>query len=732
MCSKNISEFRPLFFNRKDQTEDANFTKLIDETGNLTLLDHYEGQKKELFKVRNPASRLSDQELDQLFSSWSSSLDVSRQGVWVYYPWSQRLLHLLEKDEFIELRTSRNKHKITTEEQQTLLTKKLGIIGLSVGHAVALTLATERACSSMKLADFDTLELSNLNRIRTGLHNIGLNKCIITAREIAEIDPFIDIECFTDGITADNLDEFVLGGGKLDILIDECDDIGVKILCRQKAKQLSIPVVMETSDRGMLDVERFDLDSELLIFHGMLADIPAQILENIGPEQRLPIVMKIVDAFKSSARAQASLLELGHTITTWPQLASAVTLGGGVVTDVCRRMLLGHFTDSGRYYVDLEGIISNKTSPASVPEKTEFDFLNAIKIAEALGFKESGVELPASNLERIITSSASVFSEYNNQPWKWLYHKGHFHVFLNTADADSFTNFNNIASDISLASASEYLLSELNDLGFNAEIIVANEASLPLFASIVVTGEIDTKEEETEKSSQDKNSLSNASETLSSQFPLELHAALIEDPEKKKKVISLLSQLEVMVLLNKAGHEDIFSKYMKWPDSGNGVTSYGIDFLTLPHNPVQKTAFMMLRNPKVANAMKVIGSNKLLLNTFEESLFKSNSIGYLRMPLDKLATGRAIQSISRNLVAQGLILEPIMSPTALFGYLESGEVLDNEEITILKNIKFELLSLLNSEEELDRVLFFKILPRESSINVSQQRRQLNDILYIAH
>lgn len=727
MCSKNISEFRPFFFNRKDQNEDADFTKLIDETGNLTVLDHYEGQKKELFKVRNPASRLSDQELDQLFSSWSTSLDVSREGVWVYYPWSGRLLHLLEKDEFIELRTSRNKHKITTEEQQTLLTKKLGIIGLSVGHAVALTLATERACSSMKLADFDTLELSNLNRIRTGLHNIGLNKCIITAREIAEIDPFIDIECFTDGITADNLDEFVTGGGKLDILIDECDDIGVKILCRQKAKQLGVPVVMETSDRGMLDVERFDLDSELLIFHGMLADIPAQVLANIGPEQRLPIVMKIVDAFKSSARAQASLLELGQTITTWPQLASAVTLGGGVVTDVCRRMLLGHFTDSGRYYVDLEGIISNKIPPAPILEKTEFDFLNAVKIAESLEFSESGVQLPASDLERIITSSASVFSEYNNQPWKWIYHKGHFHVFLNTADADSFTNYKNIASDISLASATEYLLSQLNDLGLSGEIIVANEASSPLFASIVVTGKVDP-----EKSSPNQNSLADGSGSLSSQFPAELQATILEDPDKKKKVISLLSQLEVMVLLNKTGHEDIFSKYMKWPDSGNGKISYGIDFLTLPYNPVQRTAFMMLRNPKVANAMKVIGSNKLLLNTFEETLFKSNSIGYLRISPDKLVTGRALQRISGTLSAQGLILEPIMSPTALFGYLENGEILDNEEITTLKNIKFELLNVLNSEEDLDRVLFFKILPREASINISQQRRQLNDILYIAH
>ncbi len=33
--------------------------------------------------------------------------------------------------------------------------------------------------------NFDTLELSNLNRIRTGVHNMGIPKVVITAREIA-------------------------------------------------------------------------------------------------------------------------------------------------------------------------------------------------------------------------------------------------------------------------------------------------------------------------------------------------------------------------------------------------------------------------------------------------------------------------------------------------------------------------------------------------------------------
>ena len=45
----------------------------------------------------------------------------------------------------------------------------------------------ERICGEIRLADFDILELTNLNRIRTGVHNLGLSKTYSVAREISEI-----------------------------------------------------------------------------------------------------------------------------------------------------------------------------------------------------------------------------------------------------------------------------------------------------------------------------------------------------------------------------------------------------------------------------------------------------------------------------------------------------------------------------------------------------------------
>ena len=127
------------------------------------------------------------------------------------------------------------------------------------------------------------------------------------------------------------------------------------------ARALKIPVVMEASDRGMVDIERFDLEPERPLLHGMIGDLNPEKLKTLkSNEDKIPYMLAIVGLETISTRAKASMIEIGETITTWPQLASAVTLGGGITADVVRRIFIDQFTDSGRYYVDVQEIIGNK------------------------------------------------------------------------------------------------------------------------------------------------------------------------------------------------------------------------------------------------------------------------------------------------------------------------------------------------------------------------------------
>ncbi len=356
--NKIQASYTPDFFRITNITERNALKELIESNPTLSIHDQISSQLKELVKINNPDRKLTALESDTLINIHLGNSLIENYGVWVYYSWSNRLVHILDESEFVALRTSRNIYKIKPEERDILSTKSIGIIGLSVGQSIALTLAMERVCSELRLADFDDLELTNMNRIRTGVHNLGVLKVIIAAREIAELDPFIKVKIFKDGLTPENIDEFFLGGKKLDILVEECDGLDIKILSRLKAKEFKIPVVMDTNDRGMLDIERFDLEPDRPLLHGALPNnIDLTTLNNLTNEEKLPMLDAMVDFKNLSERMKYSLSELGKSITTWPQLASSVILGGAMVTDTCRRILLDQLTSSGRYYIDFEDLI---------------------------------------------------------------------------------------------------------------------------------------------------------------------------------------------------------------------------------------------------------------------------------------------------------------------------------------------------------------------------------------
>lgn len=349
--------YTPVFYHLDQQEDYAALTALLAENPDIQVHDQIHSQLKELMKIRNPTKKLTQEESEEQIREYVGDTPLYAFGIWVYYPWTKRLVHIVNKTDFIELRTSRNKEKITDEEIAVLNGRKIGIIGLSVGQSIALTLAMERICGELRLADFDKVELTNMNRIRTGIHNIQVSKVIVAAREIAELDPFIKVVCYMDGATEENLDDFFTKDGNLDILVEECDGIDIKILSRIKAKALGIPVVMDTNDRGMVDVERFDLEPDRPLLHGFIPDIDLKHLRGLSDAEKLPIFRPMVAIDDMSARMKYSLGQIGKTITTWPQLASSVVLGGAVVTDTCRRILLNQLKSSGRYYVDFEQII---------------------------------------------------------------------------------------------------------------------------------------------------------------------------------------------------------------------------------------------------------------------------------------------------------------------------------------------------------------------------------------
>ena len=345
--------YRPVFFRLRSTSDREALEDLLKHEPRVHVMDELHSQLTELVRTLNPSIKYTKAERDVAAKAHLNNVPAEEYGVWVYYPWSFRLVHLLDEAEFAMVRTDRNRNKITSVEQAVLTTKRIGVIGLSVGQSVCLTLALERCFGELRIADFDTLELSNLNRIRNGVHSMGHLKTVNVAREIAELDPFLKVTLFSEGLTRENIERFCTEGGKLDILVDECDSVDVKILCRQHAKALGIPVLMDTSDRGLIDVERFDLEPERPIMHGFLEDLDLRVTERpMSDAEKLPFLLAMVGTETLSPRMKASLPEVGRSLVTWPQLASGVVLGGAVIADIARCILLDQMAWSGRWWVD--------------------------------------------------------------------------------------------------------------------------------------------------------------------------------------------------------------------------------------------------------------------------------------------------------------------------------------------------------------------------------------------
>ncbi|THA86456.1 hypothetical protein E6U81_05160 [Streptomyces sp. A0592] len=275
------------------------------------------------------------------------------------------MVHLLPEAQFRLVRTDRNRDKITRGQQQDLLRRRVGVIGLSVGSSAALTCAMEGVGGAFRLADFDRLGLSNLNRLRAGVHELGVEKSVLCARRMFELDPYLDIEIHRGGVTEETVEDFIGDGDRaLDLLVEECDTPWVKVAAREQARRRRVPVLMDTNDRGLLDIERFDLEPDRPLFHGRIGATTAADVRGLDREAAIRFLLTIVDERRLSPAMTDALTRVGRTLSSWPQLASGVMLGAALVTDTARRILLGEPLPSGRHSIDLEALLP---APRPVP-----------------------------------------------------------------------------------------------------------------------------------------------------------------------------------------------------------------------------------------------------------------------------------------------------------------------------------------------------------------------------
>ncbi|MFD3744049.1 ThiF family adenylyltransferase [Nocardia sp. NPDC058633] len=354
------SHFRPVLLDASSPEGLRDLEALAASSSVGAVHDTIEDQLDELIRCEDPALVHSAGSLAASRRRICGGTPLWQWGTWVFYPWSGRLVHVLPRNGFQRVRTDRNRNKIDRAQQRDLRERRIGVIGLSVGNSAAVTLAMEGVGGSFRLADFDTLGLSNLNRLRARVGDLGVSKAVLAARQMFEIDPYLDIEVFTDGLTEESIESFFDGVGgtrPLDLLVEECDTVWAKVAARECARRRRIPVLMDANDRGLLDVERFDLEPHRPLFHGRTGATTSSDVARMDRGELLSFLLAVVDEPRLSPAMRDAVGEIGRSLSSWPQLASGVMLGGALVADTARRILLGELIGSGRTYIDLDELI---------------------------------------------------------------------------------------------------------------------------------------------------------------------------------------------------------------------------------------------------------------------------------------------------------------------------------------------------------------------------------------
>lgn len=757
-----ISEnYRPLILRINDPADKQTFDQLIEDKKVMFFHDEIYGQLQELIKSEHPAVKINKEDYPALINQHLAGTEIREYGVWVYYPWSLRMVHLLDEAEFVEVRTNRNRYKITREEQNALRQKKIGIVGLSVGQSIALTLAMERTCGELRLADFDTAELSNLNRIRTGVQNLGVNKAIIAAREILEIDPFIKVRLYMDGLQEDNMDHFFTANGKLDLFVEVCDGLDIKIESRYKAKEFGIPVVMDTNDRGMLDVERFDLEPERPVLHGLTEGLDPKSIRGLSNEDKVPYILRMIGADTISTRMKASMLEVEQSINTWPQLASSVTLGGALTTDVCRRILLDQYHESGRYYIDLEELVKDEKEVYAEKEVKEINPYLPIEWSDIKAQvdqyfqnkRHSEFKITEDQLNRIIDAALIAPSAGNNQPWKWFYSHNVLFLFHDKFQSWSWGDYYEMGSHLSLGGALENVHIQAQALGLNdaIELFPVNDRPM-LIAAIrfspsnaeVTADAVELSKyvfiRNTNRKLAERKALGDGfyqkMENVVHQFDrVNLHYT--EDELALAELADIIAECDKVRLLNQLGHEEFFHE-IRWNKEEAGKTKNGVEMDAVDITPSEKAGFRVAQDWNAVKLLAQWDKGDAFKKMSLDGIKCASGIVVLSVPEFThealIEAGRAAQKAWIFACQQHVAVHPMLSTAFFFNRLIHGKGKElpahvADKLSLLRQRFIKVFADANAVNPVQKEVFLmkvSIAPDAESTSLRKDRAELFD------
>ena len=518
---------------------------------------------------------------------------------------------------------------------------------------------------------------------------------------------------------------------------------------------------MNSSDRGTTDVERYDLDSSLPLLHGLIDHLDlSKVKEAKTNEEKVPYLLPMLGVESSSSRLKASMLEIQETITTWPQLASGVVFGGGICTDVCRRILLDQFTKSGRYFVDTEQAINDEVEDyiSLQKQKTETieqtpntgleDYENELAAAiDQLKLGEQNCDVSKEEIDELVRAASLAPSGGNSQPWKWIYKYGVLFLFVDKNRTDSVLNYSNIATFIAHGAAIENMIICSNDLKLKLQIdwFPLNE-DFKLSAVIRFTRDNDPSykygdllpyltKRYTNRMVKSINHLTDEYfdflqdfVTTSDRFSLKVYT----DREKINDLKEVMTQVDELYYTSELGHQN-FSRELRWTPHQAQETKDGVEIETIDLTPTEEAGFRVSKKWDVVQYLKEWELGAAYSKLTSKGLDAASALVVIVGPNDLNAKkyvdcGRLIEQLWLTATARELAFQPMSISSFLFtrAHFDNSKAFSPLKSPLLQLDKKFRETVGISEN--DSPLFIFRLSKAEEHKVRALRRDLKDLL----
>lgn len=304
------------------------------------FVDNFSEHLEDYAKARRPKGYFDER--SSVLEKYKSSIDRWENSVIVEYPWEERgrFVRVLPEELYDATVYSRNNFIFSPQKQDALRSTRFAMDGMGVGTSIGYLLVLSGA-KKFTVVDGGNITLHDHNRVPgADVRESGINHAVHWTRMAYKLNPYLDIRCYPQNLgNGENgtvsMQQFLNGA---DVVIEEADDLGIKIATRQAAKEQGIPVVMGTDlgKDGLLQIESSNLLDP--IFNGRLTPDIMMLLQDptIDFETKTTIAVDVMVGRDNvpSEYLDAMRRSLEANVSYWPQAAVGAY-------DTSRKVVLG-------------------------------------------------------------------------------------------------------------------------------------------------------------------------------------------------------------------------------------------------------------------------------------------------------------------------------------------------------------------------------------------------------